>query len=67
MKGELNYKEYSCPCGGRVERRKDKKFTLGFFKVITTFVYYYECMDCEILSELYECDITEQVKRDRDR
>ena len=77
MKGTLNYSEYSCPCGGRTERRKvdvrtepEGKSFINFlsadlFGIIpheTIFTYYYECMDCDITSEEYEADITHKFK-----
>jgi hypothetical protein len=58
MKGELNYSEYICPCGGRTERRKVSTEDKGFFKHKWIFTYYYECCDCEMVSGDYEADIT---------
>ena len=62
MKGILNYSEYNCPCGGRTERRKVDVVTLGFWRKRNIFRYYYECMDCDIISNEYEADITHKFK-----
>ena len=62
MKGTLNYKEYSCPCGGRAFRKKIDLVNKGFFKSKMIFTYYYECWDCDIVSGEYEADITDKCK-----
>ena len=64
MKGELNYSEYSCPCDGRISRRKHDLVNKGFFKDKYIFYYYYECDMCGKTSGMYEADITEQVRGD---
>ncbi len=65
MKGTLKYSEYYCPCGGRIVRRKHQVLEpFLFFRVRYILEYYYECTHCKETSELYEADITEQVKRD---
>ncbi|HDY66572.1 MAG TPA: hypothetical protein ENH85_02145 [Candidatus Scalindua sp.] len=62
MKGTLNYSEYSCPCGGRIERRRVSTINHGFWKSKIIFTYYYECHDCDITSVEYEADITHKYK-----
>ena len=60
MKGILNYSEYSCPCGGDVNRHKVSTVTTGLFRKKTIFTYYYECPFCGKRSENYEADITDR-------
>ena len=62
MKGTLNYKEYTCTCGGRTERRSIDVTAKGFFKVKYTVLYYYECMNCDITSTTFEADITHKFR-----
>ena len=58
----MNYSEYNCPCGGRIERRKVSTKNVGFFKSKYIFTYYYECMDCGQTSDYYKTDITHKFK-----
>ena len=64
MKGTLNYKEYKCPCGGEIYRRKVSTEWRGFFNRRAIFTYYYECPFCGRNSEYYEADITDKVRGD---
>ena len=59
--GTLNYREYKCLCGGRINRRNVSTITKGIFKIRTIYTYYYECNNCERISEYYEIDVTDRT------
>jgi len=58
----MNYSEYSCPCGGRIERRKIDTVNRGFFRDKIIFIYYYQCQMCGVESTTFETDITHKFE-----
>ena len=58
----MNYSEYNCPCGGRIDRVKVSTKNIGIFKDKIIFTYYYECTNCDIVSKHFKADITHKFK-----
>ena len=58
--GTLNYREYNCPCGGRINRMSIGTESRGFWKRKRIYIYYYLCSKCASASESYEYNVTDR-------